>query len=432
MIRLSVTILTGLVAWASIASAQAQPASKKKAKARAAVFIVPESGELSPATAATLLVIMEEALKQSDKVAVVDIESQLAARAGKRPEERLLEARTRLSGAKGALNPQMAAAAADEFQDVWSELQQLLDYLELSEIADAQFALGAAHALAGDKKRARNVFRLLAAWNPDFASREEFATGVVDAAWQEARKSVAAATAKGRTGVVELKSEPAGALAYIDGQFVGFTPLESEGLAEGIHYVTVRMPGRYRVTRAAKVRKRKDRKVRVELQPAARAEEVAKLGQVLAASVASDSTTGPEALSKLRDILAVDQVIAVLVPDRTAGRPVYKAARFDAETRRRISAVSAPSKDDIEALLGNLARSLDAEIAIETEPPRVVKKKPEKPRQKRFYKRWWFWTGVTTAVVAGVGVPLLFKYDVFTPEPACPVGNTCGRVVWQF
>lgn len=411
---------------------EADPGSKgAEAKKKTAVFIVPEAGELSPAIFATLLVTLENAFAERGEVSVIDIEQQLAIRAGKVPEDALFEARTRLSGAEGALNPDMAAAAAAEFADVLSQLQKIPTYLEPAELARAHFALGAAHAIAGKKKRALAAFRHLASWNPGYVSPAKYATGAVDKAWQKARSAVASR----RRGSLSLTSEPAGALAYVDGRFVGFTPLVSEGLSQGTHYVTFRMPGRYRVIKKASVRERRAGKVKAVLKPAADADEVSELARALAPELNGEgalSEPGKAALNKLSKMLRARDVVVVRVPERASADPRYAAARFDARKRRRLSVVSAPSSPDTQTLLEDLTRSLYAKVVA---PPRDKPDEPvaaNKPRRKRFYQRWWFWTGVTTAVAVGVGVPLLFRYNVFDGDPACPVGSSCGQVIWRF
>lgn len=402
-------------------------ASDSAGQANAAVFLIPENDKTSRTTLSTLLVILENAFADNPKVEIIDIESRLAKSAGKVPEDRLIEARTRFSGAEGALNPQMAEAAAAEFADVLSGLQKILAYVPRDELARIHYALGAAHAIAGDRKRAVAAFERLASWNPGYQSPAPYAKGRVDAAWQKARSKVA----KGRKGSLSLTSEPAGAMAYIDGQFVGFTPLTSEDLSRGTHYVTFRIPGYYRVIKSARVRGRKARKVKATLKPAARADELRLLVGAVGAGIDAEDDKGPSALKSLRALLGVDEVIAVRVPDRSGKKPTFRAARFSTESGRRLNLVSAPYDDDLQTLLEDLTRSLYTDVTIKPEQEVVeTPVKPRRPGKKRFYQRWWFWTTVSTAAAIGVGVPLVFSLT--GDDPPCPIGSTCGRVIWQF
>jgi hypothetical protein len=47
------------------------------------------------------------------------------------------------------------------------------------------------------------------------------------------------------------------------------------------------------------------------------------------------------------------------------------------------------------------------------------------PAATPFYKRWWFWTGVGVAVVAGVTTALLLRPQPGAPSPGCDTGAAC-------
>lgn len=402
------------------------------ARRTAAVFVIPETGTLSRATRATLQLTMENALASNRQLRVADVDARMADRAGRVPWQRITAARSRLAAGSRALERDRAAQALADLETAATELERVLAFLDdPDELVRAQFLLAAAHAVLGQDKQAAKVFRRLASWRPDYALAKSGArlpdkhSAAVSKAWREAADALAGK----KTGSLRLESEPSGAMAFVDGRFVGFTPTTVEDLRPGAHYITYRIPGFYPVTSAAEVT-RKTRKVSATMEPAERADQVDNLARAVA--VALDSTEGPRALLDLRDLLGVDHAIFVRVPSIDDEQGRYLAAVFETSTRRRLALVEAPASDDIEALFHELARSLYANIA----PDSGLAHLDDRPRRGRkakkpIYKRWWFWTGIAATAAAGVGVPLYLMRDG-NGGGVCPDGATCGQVSWRF
>ena len=417
------------LAWSWLAGleADAKPLDEEHT---AAVFVVPAQGEMSRAREATLLLTLERTLGDYPQIDLVDVDNRLAARVGRIPAKQIADARDRLQRGTAALEQGKAKDAIANLEEAVAKLEESVAFIDLAELSQAQFTVGAALALTGEKDAAVDAFRQLATWNPTYSITADYITRDVTDAWLAAKKSLA----RKRKGTLKLVSEPAGAIAYVDGRFIGFTPTRAEGLLPGVHHVTYKMHGFYRVAQKGEVRSRKTSKVTATLEPAEQAEQVKGLARAVASTLESD--TGPRALLDLRDLLDVDHAIFIRVPGRGQDKAPYQAAVFDTETRARLSLVSAPPDDDVQTLLETLTRSLYGELIPTADP--IVETSGDKGDKgdkggKRFYQKWWFWTGLAVTTVAGVGVPLLFKYDVIGGDNGpCPSGFTCGDISWRF
>ena len=99
--------------------------------------------------------------------------------------------------------------------------------------------LGAAQAMTGDRKGALATFTALQTWRPDAVPDPDLGPKQTLPIWEEAHDQVREA----ERGAIDIESAPEGAMAYVDGRLVGFTPTLVEGLPVGTHYVTIRREG---------------------------------------------------------------------------------------------------------------------------------------------------------------------------------------------
>src|SRR5437867_4509256 len=92
--------------------------------------------------------------------------------------------------------------------------------------------LGAALALP------RGTRRRLAVWRGSYVVDVDKSPAMLPG-WEEQHKEAE----KGARGSLEVISEPDGAMAFVDGKYLGVTPTTAEALPVGDHYVTLKLEG---------------------------------------------------------------------------------------------------------------------------------------------------------------------------------------------
>ncbi|MCA9677642.1 MAG: PEGA domain-containing protein [Kofleriaceae bacterium] len=398
-----------------------------KVEARVAVLVLGEDDEPLPSSVrATLQVSMERALEHDHRLEIVDQDTELARRAGEVPADVVSEARGLVSAGEALLRRNQADAALAKLEAASAQLTGVLAWAQKSELARAQFLLGAAHAIAGDDKAALAEFVALQAWRPEFVADPTIRPREVLPVWEKAQ----AKAARLPGGSIEISSSPDGAMAYVDGRFVGFTPTVVEALPAATHYVTVRMHGRVRSVTAVKVSDRKAGELRVSLDPTPGVERLQAAVDGIAGDVGKRqaSALAQGAFGDLAELLEVQHAVILVAPE---GDGPYRGYVYAVEGGSLLARAEVRlGERDPEAAFGELATKLYDQISFEPPAP------PETPRPatakgKPFYRSLWFWGGVAAVVTAGIAVPLLMRDDG-PPPLSCPQDSSCGTVVLRF
>jgi hypothetical protein len=396
-------------------------------EARVAVIVLGQDGEPLPAaTRATLQVTMERALEGDERLEIVDQDTELAKHAGQVPLEAISEARGLARAGEELLRRGQSEPARIKLEQASRHLAEVLAWTSKQELARAQFLLGAAMAVDGDKKAAVATFVALLAWRPEFVADPEIWPEKVLPLWETAQEKAR----KLEGGSIEISSSPEGAMAYVDGRFVGFTPTIVEGLPAATHYVTVRMYGRVRSVSAVKVSDRRPTELKVSLDPTPGAERLREAIDVIAAGVGQEQAAAEiqAAFGDLSEMLMVDHAAVLVVPD---GAGPYRAHVYAVEGGTQLAKAELElGERDPEDAFGELAKALYDQISFEPlEPPPPPK--PKRKKGKPFYTKWWFWGTVGAVVATSVAVPLLLRDDG-PPEIGCPPGDSCGAVILRF
>ncbi len=416
-------VASALAAWVcgALGIAHANP------QVEVSVVVAAAEGDLPTAIRATLLVTMERALRQDTRLAVVGKDRRLAQRAGLAPEARLSEARGLVKTGEALLGRGRAGLAQDRLRAAVAQLQRSLSLASKTELARAQFLLGAAQAMNGRRNAAVVTFTRLLTWRTDYVADTSIAPRRVLPAWTRAKRRVTRLAG----GSIEIRSSPSRSRAYVDGQFVGFTPTTAEGLAVGDHYVTLMKWGHVRKVVRARVSSKVQARVMQKLEALAGATRIA--GWAKRVSATWDRSRAPEALSEIGRILGVDHVVVLRVPGPKSAVKRYEVAAYDSRTRRRLAAatlVAAPDQE-MEQVFARLSRALYAQISFKPLPKKKPTTTPRKTSRKNsLLSRWWFWAGVTTVVGAAVALPLIIPGG--SDDPSCPGGSVCGRVIVSF
>ena len=394
-----------------------------------AVIVTAGAGvKLGAARKATIAVSMERALRRDRRLEVIDHDDRLAARAGAIPQEAVNEARALLSTGEEMLRRGQAKAAVLKLQGASTQLASVLAWTQKQDLARAQLLLGTAQAVAGDAKAAQATFVALLAWRPEQLPDPDIEPTTVLAIWEKAQTQAK----KLALGAVVIDSAPPGALAYVDGRMVGFTPTTVDGLAEGVHYVTLRRSGSTRRVAPVKVTAKAPAELSAMLEPSSRADELEValeqledgLGDAIAKAQAQAGLFG------LGDLLGAEHALVV---DVQPGEGRYRAYVYavDGGARLGVTDVKVGERELEEAFAAaavELYRQVGkAKVAVE-------------PRRKRtpgrsgpsIFTRWWFWTGVGAVVAAGIAVPVVMELTDGPAPITCPPGQSCGSVLYRF
>lgn len=420
-------VLVTLLAHALCAGAAVAQTHDDRARTgglKVAVFVVPTEGTMSPMRLATLQLTLEDALERDRRLEVVDVEAALLDRAGQVPAEVVSEARGLVESAEALLLREQPDRALPRLQAGVAQLETLLTFVSKKQLARAQFLLGAAQAMRGDTDDALASFVALQAWRPEFVADTRIAPGDVLPVFEEARKRAERLPG----GSIQIASTPDGALAYVDGRFVGFTPTTAEGLPVGRHYVTFKMIGRGRIVQAVEVSSKKEVRVRGSLIDTPGWGELEAL--VEATSEGLGQVRAPEALAELGRVVGAEHIVVVAAPPPGTENGRYQGFVYDARTRRELAAAGAAASPEVERMFASLIREMYGAIDLSPEPA-VTVAAGDTGTSQPIYRRWWFWGGAAVAVAAAIAVPLLTGDD--EPEgPQCPGGSVCGEVIWEF
>jgi hypothetical protein len=260
--------------------------------------------------------------------------------------------------------------------------------------------LAVAHLANGDRKPAKQALLRLLTWRENMTYDTEKLPGRYLDVFEEAKREIR----KRPRGMLEIRSTPDGAQAYVDGKFIGVTPTSAEGLTAGDHYVTLKKDGYGKVLLRATVSARKQESVTGELKRS----EKYKLVQdsLRRAQAAVEQVVADPGMVDLKAFLFIDQVIFLRL---AAAGPKLQAEAFlyDLRSKRRLSVVRrevdpTALEPAATAIAENLYLNVPYDGALVAPPD---EKPPEPVRRKKFYTKWWFWTAVGVTVTA-IAVPV--------------------------
>lgn len=413
------------VAWAG---GDGPPAGGQEPLAKVAVVVLPDGDKpLSAARLETVQVSMERALAGDARLDVIEQDEALADHAGLVPHDRVAEARALVAAGEELLRRGQAQAALLKLEGAATQLAGVLAWAQKQELARAEFLRGAAYAVLGHRHEAVEHFVALLAWRADFAADPTIAPHKVIPLWEKAQSRARRLPG----GSVEIASSPAGAMAYVDGRFVGFTPTTVEALAVGTHYLTVREHGYQKVVQAVAISAKQPAHVSIELRSSPKVDElrdsIASLQH--GAGAAQASAEMQASLADIGDLLGVDQIVVLVAP--TGGDKPYRAYVYRAVGGDRLGEAEAVvGERDLEDALTALSSRLYAHVSFAPRRPPPPPPPPRRPHRKHFWQKWWFWSGVGAVVASGVaGAILIHERD---SGPRCPAGDSCGFVVFSF
>lgn len=378
-------------------------------------FLLPHPG-LDDHALVPVMRALDDGLKRNPRLDFKDLDTRLADFAQEVPQDQIDQGRQLYAEGQKALTALEMGAAIKKLEQAIDVLAKVLPYIKKQELADAMMALGAACYENGDKKSARATFIRLLTWRSDYKVDINKYPPPLIAAVEDARKEVD----KARRGSLEIRSEPEGAQAYVDGRYVSVTPTFAEGLTVGEHWVTLKKEGYKKAVMPASVSAKVQQQVSLPL------ERSSKYLLVEQALKNVDKSLGAGELDKsvddLKEILFIDHGVFVRATAAAPGFLHVDAFLYDLRTRKQLGRVTRDVKlAETDKALQPLASQLYMNVSYEAElkapvdapPPKVVER-------KKFYKTWWFWTA------CGVAVTGVVLGATLAPKPTnCGSGNLC-------
>jgi hypothetical protein len=375
-------------------------------------FLLPHAG-VPDGQAEQLMLSLERGLKKNSRLAVKDSSKLLADYAGEVPSDIISSARGLLATGSQAMLDLDTTGAIKKLTQAVEALEQVLPFIQKNELAEAMMALAVAHLTAGDRKQGKAALLRLLTWRESLAYDTEKYPPKFLEVYEEAKREVK----KRPRGMIEIRSEPEGAQAYVNGKYVGVTPATAEGLVIGDHYVTLKKEGYQKLLLRVKASAKKQESVSGELK---RSEKYKLVQDALErAKGGVEKEVADSGMVDLKAFLFVDQVIFVRLAS-TGGKIHADAFLFDLRSKRRLSVVRRDLEPQLlEAAGPGIADNLYLNVPYDgalVAPPE--EKPPEVKKRRPFYFTWWFWTaiGVTTLSII-IPVSITAQPESRAPDP---------------
>lgn len=409
MRHVGAALLAALLYLGAGASAEAEeaerPRPRKQTRLQVVVLVEPVEG-VSGKVADRLSRRIQRLLKKNRSLKVVSASRQLEVFAGEIPTDAIEEAKKALQKALELLESGSHKQAIAAFSQA-----RLLQGKVLNHVKKADLALGQlGQAIAYFHNRLHDLSHRtlvdLFSWRPtlkvDTSSLPKPFLALVDRAKREAKK--------GPRGTLVVQTRPAGASAFLNGQSVGKTPLELDGVPVGTHYLTLRKTGYFKLTMALKV----PTPGKVEYAYALKQnEKYLLLEQALKRSWPDfGKARATAAMEELKTLLGVDQIVLVRPAPPSEAGVKTESCLYDLRTGnllKRLTGTLPLKGKGGEEYAQNLYIGVRADGTL---PDPGAEKVDTGPGRKPIWKRWWFWTAVGAAAVAavtGIAVPLSMR-----------------------
>ncbi|MSP61983.1 MAG: PEGA domain-containing protein [Myxococcales bacterium] len=365
---------------------------------------------------------LEAGLKRNERLEMKDLDTRLAEFAQEVPQDTIDTAHVALKEGQEALKALNIAKAIQRLQEAVEGLSKVLPYIKKQELADAMAALAVAQYEGGDKKAGKEQFIRLLTWRSDYLYDPTTLPPKYKDKFDEAQLVVDTA----KKGSLEIISEPAGALAYVDGkQVANLTPCIADTLTVGEHFVTFKKEGYKKSVIPARVSAKKQEKVLMTLDRSDKyllvEQALEKVEETLGADMSDPDT------DNLKQVLFIDHAVFVRAKPAGDDKVEFQVYLYDLRNHRKLSSVlKTVPRTQAEAQLAQLAANLYLNVSYEAE---LIVPKDDLPKQKLartpIYKAWWFWTAAVAVLGAAAGTTAAI---VLTRAPSCPEGSACIHI----
>ena len=377
--------------------------------------------------------LADNVLRRLGTYSVIDVERALSPEAIQENALRINYARQSFDEGKQAFEALDLETAQDKFLEAVAFYEQALGYLP----ADGSYEtclmyMGASAYMQGDPTFAKEQLKKLVILAPDYQPDSSLFLPEVMDIFSEARSEVNNMPG----GALEITSNPPAVEVYVDGSYIGVTPITVPNLVAGEHLVVTSRKGYVRKGEIVKVSGAAKTTVVSRLTPTNNF-------RVLSASLTrargefKQGVVGP-GISELTRWLNLQEVVLGEV-DFVNNQVIVNLALFDIPSRKALSVRQQqfPAADPqikvnidrfIETFISTAPAPGEVEVAREMATMQEQAQQYEELQRRKaeaeepVTKKWWFWTviGVGGAAVIGgavVGIMFATKKDT-TVEPS--------------
>ena len=305
-------------------------------------------------------------------------------------------------------------AALENLDLAMSKLEGGAAYLtDLSLAIDILYYMGVCHAFNGEDAASEEAF--LRAYVLDTSRTPDpdvFPPDVIDMF----NMATAAASSIG-TGSLSVGSEPQAARVYLDGLYMGVTPVTIDNVVEGKHFVRLALPGHQYYGTVTTVSAGQVAQVNANLFPAYGASKVFTLAEGLPSLLVKGVDVAAPSLGGIADQLGVQQLLLMWITATEAGSVSINVLVYDKPSGKMLAQRQGDSsaQDGALSMKGDelaraaLVASVQAAAGgggdVTIIGPPVEGGGGEEPGGEKdsVARKWWFWVALVggAAVIGG-------------------------------
>jgi hypothetical protein len=326
-------------------------------------------------------------------------------------------------------------SAIEKLNLAMGKLEGGVAYLtDLSLARDILYYLGVCHSFNGDEAQSSEAFLRAYVLAPDQKPDPDvFPPDVID------MFNLAVANVHGMgTGSLSVSSDPGAAQVYLDGNFMGLTPVTIDNVVAGKHFVRLVHVGHQLGGQTAMVQAGKTSTVSAKLFPAYNAAKVNTLADGLPGQLVKGVDIAAPSMSSICSALGVTQLLVVWI---TTGDASYLSASFFVYDSMRSAVIAQRQGDSLPVQEGMLSMKGDelarnallaatqagaagAGVVTVIGGPATGGKGPGDDGGKASVaSKWWFWVALIGGAAAIGGATAA---GVCAGTDACKSGGPTG------
>ncbi len=296
--------------------------------------------------------------------------------------------------------------------------------------------IGAIYILTGEEKMGRNMFKSALVFNPETnINKDLFPPNVV-----EMFEKIKTEVSTSKKGYLSITTIPQGAEVFIDGVFVGISPVSRKEVIAGNHFVSIEKDGYINEGGRVDVKPNDEEMYQAQMIPTKRYAEYSQILSTLSTDVGLDPIG--DSIKSLAAITGAEIIFANIVR-RDGTEIVVDAYLFDIASKSRLYNITKrfqyPIKDPESELTPFILEFVSGKAVSKDIQPVTSLQKPIKPVErdipeckvaadckegylcsksgkcvkeekeeaKEFYKQWWFYTAVGGGILLITGATIL-------------------------
>ncbi|MGC8927380.1 MAG: hypothetical protein ACP5QK_05580 [Myxococcota bacterium] len=280
--------------------------------------------------------------------------------------------------------------------------------------------MGAINVLSEKIDLAYNYFRQIITIDPKYTLDSTiFPPQIIDV-YKKVSKEVLSSS----RCIVKFKIEPENSQIFLDGELIGFSPLDRTGLICGSHHYYILAAGYYPSSGTFQV---KQDEISKDISGALKATDDFSLMDKIQSSVknAIDTDEYPEILGSLFDL---DQIIVVYATG-SREKPLLTGILYDNIGKVKINSYTAnltaplsESRKEIDSFITSIYLEIGGKRIITQSLSALNADEGLQPKRERsaqitgtpIYEKWWFWLTIVGSVALIITVPVIL---INTSEP---------------